>query len=282
MGTEISLSTADLRPAEGHRSEEPRPADARFVLERAIAQYDRAGVGADAATRAKIKMLQDRISETSIAFERNIADGRKEVTATAGRARGTAGRLYRRPQARRPDGLVRISTDYPDLGPVLSYAENEGLRRRLYEANLTRAYPANDALLRKVFADRAELARLLGRPNYATLITEDKMIGSPANATRFLDEIATVVDDSGAARPQPDADPSEGDRSGGDGGTGLEHRLSLAADPQGGICGRPAGGPPIFRLRQCPRRNPPADPGSVQGRDPQMGHPALGAGSRGL
>ncbi|HEX8061748.1 MAG TPA: M3 family metallopeptidase, partial [Allosphingosinicella sp.] len=31
-------------------------------------------------------------------------------------------------------------------------------------------------------------------PNYATLITEDKMIGSPANASRFLDEIAAVVE----------------------------------------------------------------------------------------
>jgi len=169
------------------------PADARFMLDRAIAQYDRAGVGADDSTRAKIKALQDRISQNAIAFERNIADGRKEVTATPAQLAGLpADYIAAHPPG--PDGQVRITTDYPDLGPVLSYASDEGLRRRLYEANLNRAHPANDELLRKIFADRSELAALLGRPNYATLITEDKMIGSPANAARFLDDIAAVVE----------------------------------------------------------------------------------------
>jgi thimet oligopeptidase len=192
MGTEISLSPAIYARLKAIDAKSA-PAQARFLLERAIAQYDRAGVGADTATRAKIKMLQDRISENSIAFERNIADGRKEVTAAPAALAGLPAD-YVAAHKPGPDGLVRISTDYPDLGPVMSYAADEGLRRRLFEANLQRAWPANDELLRKVFADRAELAALLGRPNYATLITEDKMIGSPANASKFLDEIATVVD----------------------------------------------------------------------------------------
>jgi thimet oligopeptidase len=192
LNTEISLSRpiyARLKAIDSKTA----PAETRLVLERAIAQYERSGVGADEATRSKIKTLQDRISENSIAFERNIADGRKEVTATAAELAGLPAD-YIAAHKPGPDGLVRISTDYPDLGPVLSYAADEGLRRRLFEANLQRAYPANDELLRKIFADRAELAALLGRPNYATLITEDKMIGSPGNAGKFLDEIATVVD----------------------------------------------------------------------------------------
>ena len=191
LNTEISLSRpiyARLKAIDARAVS----AQERFLLERAIAQYDRAGVGADEATRAKVKALQDRISENAIAFERNIADGRKEVTATPAELAGLPAD-YVAAHKPGPDGKVRISTDYPDLGPVLSYASDEGLRRRLFEANLTRAWPANDALLRKIFADRAELAALLGRPNYATLITEDKMIGSPANAGKFLDDIAAVV-----------------------------------------------------------------------------------------
>ena len=192
LATEISLSRpiyARLKAIDAKAA----PPDARFVIQRAIAQYDRAGVGADEATRAKIKALQDRISENSIAFERNIADGRKEVAATPAELAGLPAD-YIAAQKPGPDGKVRITTDYPNLGPVMSYAADEGLRRRLFEANLTRAYPANDVLLRKIFADRAELAALLGRPNYATLITEDKMIGSPASAARFLDDIAAVVE----------------------------------------------------------------------------------------
>ncbi|MEO7178968.1 MAG: M3 family metallopeptidase [Allosphingosinicella sp.] len=192
LGNEIALSRPIYARLKAIDSKAV-PADTRLILERAIAQYDRGGVGADEATRIKIKALQDRISENGIAFERNIADGRMEVAATPAELAGLPAD-YIAAHKPGPDGLVHITTDYPDLGPVQSYASNEGLRRRLFEANLKRAYPANDALLRKIFADRAELAALLGRPNYATLITEDKMIGSPANASKFLDEIATVVD----------------------------------------------------------------------------------------
>ena len=192
LATEISLSRpiyARLKAIDAKGAE----ATARMLLARTIGQYDRAGVGADDATRAKVKALQDRISENSIKFERNIAEGRKEVMAKPAELAGLPAD-YIAAHKPGPDGLVKITTDYPDSGPVFSYAADEGLRRRLFEANLTRAYPANDVLLREIFADRAELARLLGRPNYATLITEDKMIGSPTKAAAFLDEINRVAE----------------------------------------------------------------------------------------
>ena len=198
LQTEIGLSRPiynRLRAIDASRADPV----VRLLLTRAIGGYERSGVATDDTTRARVTALQQRMSETSIAFERNIAQGRKEVTATAAELEGLPADYL---AAHRPgaDGLIRISTDYPDLNPVMTYASNEALRRRLTEANLTRAYPANDALLRQLFADRAELASLLGRPNYAALIMEDKMIGSPANTRRFLDEI------NGIARPASDRD----------------------------------------------------------------------------
>jgi len=191
LSTEISLSRPIYARLRAIPAASADPAT-RFLLAREIAHYDRAGVGTDDATRARIRALQDRISENSIAFERNIAEGRKEVTATPAELAGLPADYL---AAHRPaaDGLIRISTDYPDLGPVMSYAGNEALRRRLTEANLTRAYPANNDLLRRIFDDRATLAGLLGRPNYATLVTENKMIGSPANAANFLGEVSRVA-----------------------------------------------------------------------------------------
>jgi thimet oligopeptidase len=165
----------------------------RHLLTRTIAAYERGGVAAEASVRAQITTLQERISQNSIAFARNIAEGRKEVFATPAEMAGLPADYL---AAHQPDaqGRIRITTDTPDLAPVLAYATDEGLRRRLMEANLTRAYPANNDLLRQIFSDRAELARLLGRPNFATLVTEDKMIGSPANAQRFLDELKAAAD----------------------------------------------------------------------------------------
>ena len=192
LSTEVSLSRpiyARLRAIDLTKVDAPT----RFLVERSIAQYERSGVAADDATRARVKELQDRISENSLAFERNIAEGRKEVTAKPADLTGLPADFVASHKPG-PDGLVRITTDYPDLGPVMSYAADEGLRRRLMEANNSRAYPTNNELLRKIFTDRAELARLLGRPNYAALITEDKMIGSPANARSFLDKVNAVAE----------------------------------------------------------------------------------------
>jgi thimet oligopeptidase len=191
IGTEISLS----RPIYNRlKAIDTRAADptTRFLLTRALGQFERSGVAADDATRAKIRALSDRISEKSLAFDRGIAEGRREVKAKPDELDGLPAD-YIAAHKPGPDGLVTITTDYPDLGPVMSYAKSGDLRRRLMIANNNRAYPANDALLRDIFNDRAELARLLGRANYATLITEDKMIGSPANAERFLEEINRVA-----------------------------------------------------------------------------------------
>ena len=192
LNTEINLS----RPIYNRlRAIDAAGADptTRYLLTRAIAQYERAGVGASDGARARIRELQDRISRNSIAFDRNIAEGRKQVTATPAELEGLpADYIAARPPG--ADGRITITTDYPDLGPVMSYARSEALRRRLNEADLTRAYPANDALLRQILADRQTLAGLLGRPNFATLVTEDKMIGSPANAENFLNDINGVAE----------------------------------------------------------------------------------------
>ncbi len=93
------------------------------------------------------------------------------------------------------DGLVEISTDYPDYQPVMAYADSDALRRRLSEAYMQRAYPANDVKLKELFFLRQQLADLLGRPNYATLVLEDKMVDSPAKVQSLITEMAE------AARP---------------------------------------------------------------------------------
>jgi thimet oligopeptidase len=170
---------------------------AKLWLTRALGQYDRNGVSRDDATRAKVTALKSRINELGIQFDKAIADGRKTVTAKPEELTGLPADYI---AAHKPgaDGLVTISTDYPDLGPVMSYAQNEDLRKRLYFANLTRAYPGNDATLTELFAKRDELAKLLGRPDFATLALEDKMIGSPDNARAFFAQVDAAAKDAAA------------------------------------------------------------------------------------
>ena len=74
------------------------------------------------------------------------------------------------------------------------------LRKRLRTAFQSRAYPVNDAVLSRLFTQRAELATLLGYKNYAEFDLANRMAQSPVRARAFLDDIAA------AARPTAKAD----------------------------------------------------------------------------
>lgn len=175
-------------------------AETRHVLTRRLAAFERAGVSRDEATRARIAAHNDAISALQIRFGENIANGRLTVTADPAELDGLPADYI---AARTPgsDGRVVISTDQPDLLPVLTYARSEALRRRLYEANHRRA-PGNDAVLRELMSNRDALARLLGRPDDATLQLEDAMIDTPAKVQAFLDEL---MDEGDAQARRDDA-----------------------------------------------------------------------------
>jgi len=88
-----------------------------------------------------------------------------------------------------PDGKITLNINYPDYVPVMTYAKNEEVRRRLYMEFQNRAHPKNLEVLDRLIAQRHELANLLGFPTYADYITANKMVGSPKNAREFIDKI---------------------------------------------------------------------------------------------
>ena len=166
----------------------------RLYLKRTLDGYERAGIAFDPKGRAEVQALNDRISQLSTDFETNIANGRKTVSADPAELAGLPADFIAAHKAG-SDGKVTISTDYPDLFPVMAYAQSDSLRRRLYEADGTRAYPANDKVLGPLLDTRLELARKLGRKDYATLVLEDKMLDTPAKVEDLLAQMAK------AARP---------------------------------------------------------------------------------
>ncbi|MEH3046347.1 M3 family metallopeptidase [Sphingomonas adhaesiva] len=168
-------------------------AETVHVVRRTLADFDRAGVSRDAATRTQVAALNKRISELEVRLEANIANGRRTVKADPGELGGLPADFV---AAHKPgaDGKVELSTDYPDYMPVMSYATSDALRRRLFEAFQNRAWPQNDVVMTELFTTRDRLAKLLGRPNYATVALENKMVDTPAKAAAFIDRGVTAGD----------------------------------------------------------------------------------------
>ena len=177
------------------------PADAatQLYLSRVIGGFERAGIGLDAAGRAKAQALTDEVSKLNTEFEANIPKGQHTITATAAELDGVP-QDFIDAHKPGPDGKITLRTDNTDYIPVLTYAKSSDLRERFYRAYQLRAYPENDTVLRNLINKRDELAKLVGRPNFATLNFEDRMLNTPDKVQSLLDQM------SAAARPAAERD----------------------------------------------------------------------------
>jgi thimet oligopeptidase len=163
--------------------------ETKYYVQRTLRDFRLAGVDKDEATRKRIRELRDELVLVGQDFDRNIRTDVRTVTATnAGELNGLPADYIAR---HKPDasGAIALSIDYPDSLPVFSYAKNEDLRKRMYMEFNNRAYPKNIEILDKMISKRAELARLLGYSDWANYITADKMVGSAAKASDFIERI---------------------------------------------------------------------------------------------
>jgi len=170
-------------------------ADTRRFVEKQLQDFRLAGVDRDDATRARIKELQEEITRVGQQFDRNINDaiGYLELDSVEQLAGLPQDYIDAHPPGE--DGKIRISTQYPDLFPFMSYAESDELRRQMAVIHNNRAYPENEALLQELLALRFEFAQLLGFDNYAQWVTADKMVGSPERVESFLDELSGYTEE---------------------------------------------------------------------------------------
>ncbi|HEV8480472.1 MAG TPA: M3 family metallopeptidase [Candidatus Eisenbacteria bacterium] len=153
-----------------------------------LRDYRRSGVDKDEATRKKIQDLNEELVKIGQDFDRNIRDGERYVYVDKTDLDGLAPDYV---QAHQPDstGKIKITTDYPDFIPFITYSKSGEARRRLYVEFMNRAYPQNKAVLEKLIAKRNELATTLGYKSWAEYITEDKMSRSPKRVEEFIEQL---------------------------------------------------------------------------------------------
>lgn len=162
------------------------------LVEKSLRDFRLAGVDKDDATRKQIEAIQAELVLVSQEFDRNIRNDSKTIQVTKEELDGLP-EDYIAAHPAGPDGKITISIEYPDRFPVMRYAKNSDVRRRLQTAALNRAYPANMTVIDSMLAKRARLAKLLGYPTWADYATADKMIGSAKRAAEFIDRVGKLV-----------------------------------------------------------------------------------------
>jgi thimet oligopeptidase len=184
LDQELYAVFAGLDPA-------PLDADAARVLERTLRDFRRSGVDRDEATRERLRELSERLILLSQDFSKNIRENVRSIRIAPERLAGMP-QDWVDAHPVEQDGLVTVTTDYPDVVPFRTFAHDAAARRELVTQFLTIAWPDNDEVLQNIFAVRREHADLLGYETWADYDAEVKMIGSGKAIGEFIDRITEL------------------------------------------------------------------------------------------
>ena len=194
LGTELQLDRHlyDVFAALDAAALDPQGAR---LLDKTLTDFRRAGVDRDDATRARITEINEQMTVIGQEFSKNIRDGKGTIRVAPERLEGLPQDWLDEHPAE-DDGLVTITTDYPDAIPVRTFCKDRDVRREMVAAFLNQGYPQNEPLLGELFELREELARLVGYDTWADYDAGVKMIGKGSAIPEFIERITEVSQES--------------------------------------------------------------------------------------
>lgn len=167
-------------------------ADATRLLDKTLRSFRRSGVAADPETRERIRVIRERLTALGQSFGRTIREGTRSIRVRPEQLAGLpADWIDAHPAG--DDGLVTVTTDYPDAIPFRTFAHDAVARRDLLVASSTIGYPDNVPVLREIFGLRAELAGLLGYDSWPDFDAEVKMIERGPAIAEFIERISDLA-----------------------------------------------------------------------------------------
>ncbi|UGA54849.1 oligopeptidase A [Vibrio sp. VB16] len=177
----------------------------------ALLDFELSGIGLPANEQHRYGEISKRMSELGSQFSNNVLDATmgwtKHITkeselkgmpeSAMDAARATA-------ESKELDGWV-LTLDIPSYLPVLTYCDNQELRREMYEAYVTRASDRgpmagkwdNTEVMSEQLKLRHEISRLLGFATYSEKSLASKMAETPAQVLGFLNDLAVKVKPQG-------------------------------------------------------------------------------------
>ena len=143
VATALSLNPAIFHALSGMDISKADPATQHYV-NRTLLEFRLAGVDKDDASRARIQSLNDEITKLATQFQQNTQESQlKVVVKNQAELEGLPDDYINlhKPAA---DGSITLTSDSPDVTPVLDFAHSAELRRRIVGLQqLARAYRSN-------------------------------------------------------------------------------------------------------------------------------------------
>lgn len=198
--------------------------ESRFLIERYYKAFVRAGANLSEADKATLRGLNQEEAKLTTQFEEDVlaetnnsalvidnktdldglSEGEIAAAAETAKARGMAGKWV-------------LELQNTTQQPAISSLTNRAVRERLFKASVLRGNHGgpndNKAIVVRLAKLRAQRAKLLGYPDYATFVLDDQMAKTPAIAEKLMTDMvpaATAKARGEAARMQKLIDTEKG------------------------------------------------------------------------
>ncbi|MDW2309664.1 oligopeptidase A [Vibrio sp. 1159] len=183
----------------------------------ALRDFELSGIGLPSDEQHRYGEISKRMSELSSKFSNNVLDATmgwtKHITDEkdlAGMPESALAAAKAAAEAKELDGYL-ITLDIPSYLPVMTYCDNQELRKEVYEAYVTRASDRgpnagkwdNSEIITEQLKLRHEISRMLGFNTYSEKSLATKMAETPDQVLGFLNDLAT------RAKPQGEREVEE-------------------------------------------------------------------------
>jgi oligopeptidase A len=169
-------------------------------LEKTMDNFRRHGAELNAEGKKRIAEIDVELTKQTIRFSENVLDSTNQYEWVITDERQLAGlpesaRAMARASAA-SKGLAepswRFTLQAPSYLALMTYLDDEGMRRQVYEAFVNRATEGkhdNRPIMRSILELRGKKARLLGYRDFADLVLEDRMAHAGDRAQQFLEDL---------------------------------------------------------------------------------------------
>jgi len=162
--------------------------EAQRLVDRILRDFKRNGLFLPEEQRKKAKDLQEKMSNLSIEFSKNLNEENTQLEFTKEELDGLT-ESFLESLEKTPAGTYLVGLKYPHYFPLSKKAKNPETRRKMETAFNSRCKEENTKIIETLVSMRHEYAQLLGYPTHAQFVTEILMAKNPANIKKFLDEL---------------------------------------------------------------------------------------------
>jgi oligopeptidase A len=185
------------------------------VIDNELRDFRLGGAELPPPQKLRFRQVAERLAELSSKFNDNVLDATNAFSLIVEERSSLSGlpedALEAARQAATESGKQgwKFTLHMPSYLPVMQYADDRGLREKMYRAYATRASEFgapewdNSAVIGEILKLRREMARLLGFDSFAQLSLQPKMAESPQQVLAFLEQLGA------RARPFAERDLAE-------------------------------------------------------------------------